>query len=134
MTAGVIALALIIWGFIIGLYFMSIAIFILVGVYVMVENNAPDITRVEINDDGVMVGANLYDYGNIEEFSVIYDNKKPILLRLRTKFRSIRSLDVDLPDDINALELREFLMSHVSESAQGTELTATERIVRRLDI
>lgn len=134
MTAGVFALALIVWGFIVGLYVMSIVIFIFVGVYVLVENNAPDTARIEVNENGIGIGNSFYDYPKIEEFSIVYDSGKAVLLRLKMKNRGMRYIDVDLNQDVNPAELRGFLAQYLPESETGGELTSTERLTRYLKI
>jgi len=51
----------------------------------MMENNAPETTEIAIDDSGININGSFYDYPSIEDFSIIYDNRKPILLRLRLK-------------------------------------------------
>jgi len=133
-TAGVFALALIIWGFLVGLYVMSIVIFIFVGVYILVENNAPEKIIVKVNENGIDLGGGFYDYPKIEEFSIVYDQGKAVILRLRMKARGLRHIDVDLSPDVNSAELRAYLSGYIIESENGGELTSTERLTRYLKI
>lgn len=51
----------------------------------MMENNAPETTQIAVDEDGININGGFYDYPSIEEFSIVYDNRKPILLRLRLK-------------------------------------------------
>jgi hypothetical protein len=85
MTAGIISLAFIIWGIFVGLYALSIVVFIFVGVYILMENNAPEMTQIAVDENGININGGFYDYPSIEEFSIVYDNRKAILLRLKLK-------------------------------------------------
>ncbi|PIQ11397.1 hypothetical protein COW06_01345 [Candidatus Gracilibacteria bacterium CG12_big_fil_rev_8_21_14_0_65_38_15] len=133
-TAGVFSLAFIIWGIFVGLYALSIVVFIFVGVYLMMENNAPEVTQIAIDENGININGGFYDYPSIEDFSIVYDNKKPIFLRLRLKKRGLNSIDIDLTQDVNSYELRNFLLQYIPESEKGGELTSNERLMRYLKI
>lgn len=134
ITAGIGSLALIIWGFFVGLYAMSIVVFMVVGVYILIENNAPESTVMMVDENGVHIGNSFYDYPSIDEFSIIYDGKKPILLRIKIKKRWISLIDIELNQDVNVAELRFFLAQYLKESEKWGELTNSERLMRYLKI
>lgn len=115
-TAGVFALAFIIWGIFVQLYALSVVVFILIGVYIMMENNAPEHTVISVDENGVNINGGFYDYPSIEDFSIVYDNRKPIFLRLRLKKKGLNTIDIDLTQDVNSYELRNFLLQYVQES------------------
>lgn len=115
-TAGVFALAFIIWGIFVGLYALSIVVFIFVGVYLLIENNAPENTQIIVDEHGININGGFYDYPSIEEFSIIYENRKPIFLRLRVKKQGLSTIDIDLTQDVNSYELRAFLLGYLPES------------------
>lgn len=115
-TAGVFALAFIIWGIFVGLYALSIVVFIFVGVYLMMENNAPESTQILVDENGINIDGGFYDYPSIEDFSIVYDNRKPIFLRIRLKKKGMSTIDIELTQDVNSFELRNFLLQYVPES------------------
>lgn len=115
-TAGVISLTFIIWGIFVGLYALSVVVFIFIGVYLMMENNAPESTTIGVDENGVNINGGFYDYPSIEDFSIVYDNRKPILLRLRLKKKGLNTIDIDLTQDVNSYELRNFLLQYIPES------------------
>ncbi|NCP77226.1 hypothetical protein GW830_03800 [bacterium] len=80
------------------------------------ENNAPEVTQIAIDENGININGGFYDYPSIEDFSIVYDNKKPIFLRLRLKKRGLNSIDIDLTQDVNSYELRNFLLQYIPES------------------
>lgn len=98
---------------------MSIVIFIFVGVYMLMENNAPESVQIAVDENGINIGGNFYDYPKIEEFSIVYDNKIAILLRLKTKKRGMHHIDIDLTRDVNPAELRSYLAQYIVESENG---------------
>lgn len=133
-TAGVFCLAFIIWGIFVQLYALSVAVFILVGVYLMMENNAPEVTEIVADENGININGGFYDYPSVEEFSIVYDNRKPILLRLKLKKKGLNTVDIELTQDVNSYELRNFLLQYMQESEKGGELTSNERLMRYLKI
>jgi hypothetical protein len=56
MIAGCITLSLAIWGILTQIYALAIVVIILAGVYVLLENNAPDTTTALVNENGVGIG------------------------------------------------------------------------------
>jgi hypothetical protein len=133
-AAAIVAASLIVWGFIEAIYALSIVVIILVGVFFLVENNAPEHVEITVDDNGIGVGPEFYDYPKISNFGIIYDQGKPVLLRLQLHVRGIKTLDVDLPAGaVNAAELRAFLSQYAEES-KDAELGATERITRMLGL
>lgn len=129
--AGIIVLSLIIWGFIEGIYALSIATILLVGVYILIENNAPDVTYIEINNDGILIGEDFYEYPKIELFGIVYNKKNPRYLRIRLKGHGIKTIDIDFDQSIPASEVRVFLSQFIPE-ADRAELSLSETIIQLL--
>ena len=63
-------------------YFLSIVVFVVMGLYLMVENNTPSIMHVSVGSDGIQLGTQFYEYSKIANFSVVYHEKTPVLLRI----------------------------------------------------
>lgn len=51
--AGIVVASLVIWGFIEGIYALSVVAVVFAGVFLLVENNAPDSANVVVNENGV---------------------------------------------------------------------------------
>ena len=129
LIAGVVGLTLIIWGISIGLYIMSVVVFIFAGVYILVENNSPETVHVEVNENGIEIEETFYDYGKIESFGYVYQNSTPLFLRLHLKSKTLRMVDVPLTQDVNPAEMRAYLGGFLPESEQS-ELSFTERMIQ----
>lgn len=97
-TAAICVASLIVWGFVEGLYALSVVVVIFSGVFLLIENNAPDSVLVTVNDNGIGIGADFYDYGTIHEFALIFDAGIPIYLRLKLNKKNIRTIDIDIPE------------------------------------
>jgi hypothetical protein len=132
--AGIVALSLIVWGFVEAIYALSLVVIIFVGVYLLIENNAPDSVEVTVDENGIGIGSDFYDYPKIENFAIVYDDGKPVLLRILLNIRGIRLIDVDLPEGaVNAADLRAFLSGYANES-KNTDLGTIERITRMIGL
>jgi len=111
-----------------GIYILAVVVFIFAGVYMLIENNAPETVEVEVNENGVMVSETFYDYPKIESFGIIYNGAIPYILRLKLKTRGFRVLDLHLqPNQINTAELRSYLANYITEDEKA-ELSTSEKL------
>ena len=133
MTAAVIAMALVVWGIIIGLYIMSIVVFIFIGVYLLYENNSPDLIHVTIDENGIGVNEGFYDYAKIATFNLIYEGARPIFLNIILKSRVSGGVRLYLDPSLSPADLRSYLALYLPESEKG-ELTLIEKILLILKI
>ncbi|MDQ1343830.1 MAG: hypothetical protein QG650_550, partial [Patescibacteria group bacterium] len=110
--AGICVASLVVWGFVEGIYALSVVAVIFAGVFLLIENNAPDSVMVNVNENGIGVGSEFYDYGMVENFAIIFDSGAPVLLRLRLTKKGIKTVDVDIPDGSEVSNLRSYLAEH----------------------
>lgn len=52
-VAGIVVASLVIWGFVEGIYALSVVAVVFAGVFLLVENNAPDSSVVVVNENGI---------------------------------------------------------------------------------
>lgn len=102
-------LSLAIWGTISGIYALTVVIVIMVGVYILLENNAPETTRAIINENGVGIGEVFYDYGQIQGFEIVYDHEAPCFIRISLKKNNLRTIDIP----VTMLEEAEFTIGEI---------------------
>lgn len=112
---------------------MSVVVLVFAGVYVLVENNSPDVVRVEVDENGVRIGNSFYDYAKIEQFALFFADSTPFLLRLRMKTLGLREIDLKLTPDMNAAELRGFLGQYIPQD-ENAELSFMEQVLMRFDV
>lgn len=134
MAAGIVTISLIFLGIYMQIYALSVVIVLLAGVYVMLENNWPEEIVIQISEIGINIGNQMFDYGQIEDFSLIFDSNIPRQLKIRLKSKGLKSMEVDLSTfDYNIADLRAFLLNYIPEGEAG-EITMTERIADRLGL
>ncbi|MDD2487685.1 MAG: hypothetical protein PHS92_04940 [Candidatus Gracilibacteria bacterium] len=129
----IIGLAIIIWGFIIGLYIMSIVIFIFAGVYILVENNSPSTIDIFVDENGIQIGETFYDYPKIETFSIMYNKNKPVYLRLKLRTSGFKLIDIPFDGKVNTASLRAYLIDYINEDEKG-EITGMDKLIGYLKL
>lgn len=132
-TAIIVALAFILWWAVTWMYAMSVVVFIMAWVYMLNENNSPDVMQIEINENWIAVWEVFYDYAKIEAFSIIYSKKTPIFLRLRLNARWFRFMDIPLEWVDWVSDVRTFLLWYVSEDSKW-ELWTIDKLVNYLKL
>lgn len=107
------------------------------GVYILLENNAPDSTRAIVNQNGVGVGEVFYDYGQISGFEVVYDSESPRYVRISLKKNNLRTIDIPVnmlnEAEFTVGEVRALMLQYIPEG-EGSELTVVDRIIERLGL
>lgn len=115
MIAVVVVLSLVIYGIVEGIYIMSVVSFLFAGVYILMENNSSPITQVEVTSAGIKVDATFYDYGSLAKYAIVYVGEQPLYLRLTPHKKLSTIVDVPLTEDVDSVELRAYLGSHLEE-------------------
>jgi hypothetical protein len=128
----ILAIALIVWWYIVWLNIMSVIVILVIWVYLLVENNSPDIVDVGIDENWITISSSFYDYPKIETFSIVYSTN-PALLRLKLKSKWFRHIDLPIQGDVNYADLRSFLSTYLQEDDKG-ELTSLEKLAHYLKI
>jgi hypothetical protein len=134
IIAASVALALVVWGFFIGLYAMSVVVVLFAGVYLLYENNFSDTTRVIFSDNDIRVGNERYEYARVLRFGVVSLAGQPIFLRFFVKGTLGSTLDIPVPDQGEMLaEIREYLATKLPQD-ETMAFSDTEKILYRLGV
>jgi hypothetical protein len=130
----IVMLMFIILWYIMWSYLLSIVIFIFAWVYLLLDNNFPDIIDININESGIKIWTNLYDYPKIESFSIIYNNNIPILLQLNMKVFWFKNINIPLNNqEIDVVALKNFLLQFLAEN-QKWELWFIDKLTNYLKL
>lgn len=129
----IIGLAIIIWWFLIWLYVMSIVVFIFAWVYILVENNSPNIIEIEINENWILIWETFYDFPKIENFSIIYEKNKPLFLRLKLRTTWFKVVDIPFENKVNVASLRAYLLDYIVEDEKW-EISWLDKIINYLKL
>ncbi|MDD4151954.1 MAG: hypothetical protein PHR68_05035 [Candidatus Gracilibacteria bacterium] len=132
LIAITVMIAFVIWGFISKIYMMSISILLVSGLYFFSENNANDETNIEISDLGIKVDSNFFDFSKISSYSLIYEDDKAIILRLKLISKGFKILDLKIDNEITK-DLKAILPSYIEEDPKE-DLTTIEKIIRLLKL
>ncbi len=116
LLAIMVTLVIVIYGLVIQMYVMSIAAFLFVGVYMFIENNSAPEVSVDINEEWIQVANTFYEFSKIAQFSILSHSNTPIFLRLHLKKDVFSQIDLRLTQEVNVVELREFLLSFIEEN------------------
>lgn len=96
--------------------------------YFFIENNSEDETLVEIQNLGIKVQENLYDYSRIESFCILYENTQAAYLQLHIKKRNVHTLHIRVNNEISE-GIRPILSQYIKEDSQR-EISFLEKILR----
>jgi hypothetical protein len=132
IMAGIFALSLAVWGIFTQIYALSVVVVILCGVYIMLENNAPDVVDAIANENGIGIGEVFYDYGQIEDFTIVFNGQIAESLRLKLKKSNLRTMDIPLMD-VPVADIRAFLLGYLPEG-EGIGLGLVDKMIDRMGL
>lgn len=128
----IIALAcviwLVIWGILTRQYGMSFVVLLIAGVFYFVENNAEEEIIVSITELWINVWGNFYDFSRIQSFAILYDKNEAKVLRLKTNKKTLKTLDVDIDNEI-AANIQAVLPNFVRQDEKW-EFSFTDKVIR----
>ncbi len=132
----IIALSIIIWiaiwWFMTGQYGMSFVVLFISWIFYFIENNSEDIVKVTLTDVWVQIGKNFYEYTKIINFSYIYENDKPIFLRLVINKVSLKNIDLNIDEKI-IVDLKNILPNYMEEDTKW-ELSMMEKFILKMKL
>ncbi len=128
MIAITLILTLIVVSFLLGAYPLGIIGILFVGVYLLYDINAPELTHVDINSLGISINGDLNTYLKIGEFGIIRITEWPTILRIVIKNHFINSLDIFVDPAVDIEDLRVFLSNFIPENP-SIRFSIIERIL-----
>ncbi len=128
-----ISVWLIIWWFLSKQYWMSFVIIILLWLAFYIENNSDDLVNVEILDSWIKVDNNLYNFGSILRYSIVYDNDNAVILRIIMP-NKIWTRNIDLSIDNQILSDIKKILDNFLEESPKDQLSVSEKIIRMLKL
>lgn len=132
LIAITVMIAFVIWWFLSKIYMMSISILLVSWLYFFSENNANDETNIEISDLWIKVDSNFFDFSKISSYSLIYEDDRAIILRLKLISKWFKILDLKIDNEITK-DLKAILPSYIEEDPKE-DLTTIEKIIRLLKL
>lgn len=127
-----IVIWLVIWWFLTKQYWMSFIILLITWLSYFIDNNSPDIIKVEITELGIKIWNLFYDYSKINSFAFIYSWENAIFLRLHLNKKWLRYVDLNIDNNI-VVDLKWNLNNYIEENSKW-ELNFSEKIIKFLKL
>ncbi len=128
LVAGLIALALVIYGIETDGWTFSVAIIVFAGTYYLIQRHRPPIVEVKLSKFGVKIGRHIFPYSQLKSFWIVYD--PPFVKKLYLRMASTFKPDVFVAlEDGDPVEIRRILNMHLSE-LRGRHEPFSDTLVR----
>jgi hypothetical protein len=134
IVATIIAIALFILAIFSNNY--TFAIIIILSTLIIILHDGTSATKVliKINEEGVFIGNNFYDYDVLKNFAVTYKpkaNVRNLYFEFKSSIRQRLSISYE---DKDPIQIREYLLNYLEEDLERTDLSLSESIGRILKI
>jgi hypothetical protein len=125
-----IASVFMLYSFWTGNFLFAIIIIITSIIYILTENEKSIMVKIKLNEEGVTVGQNFFDYDEFEDFAVVYKPKQDIK-KLYFVFKNPikQRLSINL-ENMNPLQIRKRLLNYLPEDLERTDETLSESLAR----
>lgn len=123
---------IVLWWFLSGQYWLSIASILAFWVMFFVENNSEKNIKVEISTLGIKFWNEFYDFWKIDNFSFIYDKENAIFLKLLLNKRWIKSVNLKIDNKI-CEDLKSILPNFLKEE-KDSNLSFIEKLINLLKL
>jgi hypothetical protein len=129
---GLIILLFIAYDLMTGGWIVSVTFLILAGVYYLSESKRAPVVKVTISDHGIRFGAQYFQYDQLKSFWILNDPEARTLHL--TAYKGVnRQISIMIPEDINIVKLREYLLLELSEE-QGKKESFSDQLIRNLGL
>lgn len=128
IIASIAAISFIIFGIVSQLYLLSVVVVLLIGTFILIENNDAEATQVNIDEYQITIGGTKYFWWDFSQFSVVVSEWHAVFLRLIPKRKIATVLTIPFSVEVNVLELREFLLNILPEDTNN-ELTGVDALL-----
>ncbi len=128
MIALIIVIAIAIYGIFNTMYMMSVTVFLVAGIYLLVENNTTPTTEVEMEEGIFTIDENVYEFRDYVYFAIITKAKNQKIIRLVPNSKLGTVIDIPLSSDANPIELREWLATQLDENPD-MKLSKTDKLI-----
>ncbi len=130
ILAGVIGLLFLIYAIYTKNFLFAVIIIVVALIIILHDSREPDLIKVSITDEGMIVGRKFYDYDEIKNFSIVYKPKQEVR-NLYFEFKSALRQRLSIPlGDMNPLSIRENLLKYLPEDLDRTDQPLSEGLAK----
>lgn len=125
-----IALLLLLFTFLTANFLFAVIIIIAALVIILHDSREPDMVKVSLTDEGVIVGKKFYDYDELKNFSIVYKPRQDIK-NLYFEFKSAVRPRLSIPlENMNPLPIRKDLLKYLEEDLDRTDQPLSESLAK----
>lgn len=126
----IIALALLLFAFFTKNFLFAVIIIMAGFVIILHDGREPELVKITVTDEGIIVGRKFYDYDEIKDFSIVYKPSQGIK-NLYFEFKSAVRHRLSIPLlGMNPLQIREYLLKYLPEDLERTDQPLSEGLAR----
>jgi len=130
IIAIVTALLLLLFAFLTANFLFAVIIIIVSLVIILHDSREPDMIKVSLTDEGVIVGRKFYDYDELKNFSIVYKPRQDVK-NLYFEFKSAIKPRLSIPlGDMNPLSIRKNLLKYLEEDLERTDQPLSESLAK----
>lgn len=130
ITTIVIALALLLFAFFTKNFLFAVIIITAGFITILHDGREPDLIKITVTNEGIIVGRKFYDYDEIKDFSIVYKPSQGIK-NLYCEFKSAVKPRLSIPlFDMNPLQIREHLLKYLPEDLERTNQPLSEGLAK----
>lgn len=103
-------------------------------VFILHHGTEPQKVLITLNEEGLKIADNFYDYDDLKNFAVVYKpkmNVKNLYFEFKSSFKQRLSIPLEKQDP---LQIRDFLLNYLEEDPERTDLSLSESIGKLLKI
>lgn len=130
ILASIIGLLLLVYAIYTKNFLFAVIIIIVSLILILTDKGDPNLVKISITDEGIIVGRRFYDYDEIKDFSVVYKPKQGVK-NLYFEFKNALRQRLSIPlEDMNPLSIRENLLKYLPEDLDRTDHPLSERLAK----
>jgi len=134
IKAGIIGALFMIYSFFTANFLFAVIILIVVLVAIMHEGRSPELIKITLTEEGIIVGNKFYDFDEIKDFFMIYKPRvgtKNLYFEFKNSMK--QRLSINLIDQ-NPIPIRESLLKFLPENKERTEQPLSEGLAKMFKI
>ena len=130
ILAGVIGLLFLVYAVYTKNFLFAVIIIVVALIIILHDSREPNLVKVNITDEGIIVGRKFYDYDEIKNFSIVYKPKQGVK-NLYFEFKNVIRQRLSIPlRDMNPLSIRENLLKYLPEDLDRTDQPLSEGLAK----
>lgn len=111
-------------------FLFAVIIIVVALIIILHDSREPDLVKISITDEGIVVGGKFYDHDEIKNFSIVYKPKQGIK-NLYFEFKNVVRQRLSIPlGDMNPLSIRENLLKYLPEDLDRTDQPLSEGLAK----